>query len=67
MNDNQEMEYRLNEAQAILLGMRADTAKAQEMRSEIIEIVKAWHRGELLPASAAPVVMQIYALARYDN
>lgn len=64
MNDD-NTEYRLNEAQAILLGMLADTSKAKEMRSEIIEIVKAWRRGRLLSPSNVPVLMSIYNRVRY--
>jgi hypothetical protein len=64
MNDD-NTEYLLNESQAILLGMRADTEKAKEMRSEIIEIVRAWHRGKLLSPIDAPVLMSVYNLLRY--
>jgi hypothetical protein len=60
MSDDNNTEYWLNESQTILLGMLADTETAKEMRSEIIEIVKAWHRGRLLPAIDAPVLMSVY-------
>jgi hypothetical protein len=56
-------EYLINEAQMLLLAMKADTEKAKQARSEIIEVVKAWHRGRLLPRSETPVLAQLYGRA----
>jgi len=36
MNDNDEVCYELNEAQTLLLCMRADTPEAEKIRTEII-------------------------------
>lgn len=47
-------EYYLNEAQALLVCMFARTAKAAEIRKQVIEVFLAWRRGELAQASAAP-------------
>jgi hypothetical protein len=57
----------LNEAQTLLLCMRADTAKAEKARAEIIEIIKAWRRGELLPEHEAPLLMRIYGSAYWSK
>ena len=46
--------YHLNEAQALLVCLFARTAKAVEIRRQVIEVFLAWRRGELVQASAAP-------------
>jgi hypothetical protein len=64
MTDN--VEYLLNERQALLLAMRADVKEAQraaDIRAEMIEIIKAWHRGNLLPKHKAPLLNALYAKA----
>jgi len=38
------------------LAMMADTKKAKEAQAEIIAVVKAWARGELLAPSATPIL-----------
>lgn len=43
-------QYYLNEAQALLLCMFARTARAAEVRRQIIEVFMAWRRGETAPA-----------------
>jgi hypothetical protein len=38
----------------------ADEAKqAEDIRADIIAVVKGWHRGELVPRSAVPALMRI--------
>jgi len=46
--------FLLNEAQALLVCMFARTAKAAEIRRQVIEVFLTWRRGELAQASAAP-------------
>ena len=41
-----EVTYLLNEDQALLICMFARTAKAREARRHIIEVFKAWRRGD---------------------
>jgi hypothetical protein len=53
-----EFGHLLNEAQALLLCMRADTAPAAEVRAEMIAILQAWRKGELLPMHKAPLLSQ---------
>lgn len=63
VTDFPERGYELNEAQVLLLCMLADAkeaAQAATVRHEIIEIVKAWRRGELAPRSVAPVLLSIF-------
>lgn len=55
-----ETGYLINEAQMLLLAMRADTDAAQRTRAEIIDIVKAWKRGRLLPKAEAPMLQRLY-------
>jgi hypothetical protein len=53
----------INEREMLLLAMRTeatDDNKIEAVQNEIIEIVRAWHRGELLPRSDAPLLSQIY-------
>jgi hypothetical protein len=50
----------INEVQMLLLAMKTDTGPAQQIRNEIVEIVSAWHRGELLPKSEAPILAKLY-------
>ena len=58
-----EVEYLINEAQALLLAMKTDTDAAQRVRGEIIEIVRAWHREQLLPKAETPMLRQLYGRA----
>jgi hypothetical protein len=43
--------------------MKTDTDAAQRVRGEIIEIVRAWHRGRLLPKAETPMLRQLYGRA----
>lgn len=55
-------EYHLNEAQALLLCMLADSKEAKQadaVRGEIIAVVKAWRRGKLLPRWEAPALSSV--------
>jgi hypothetical protein len=45
------------------LCMKADTEQGKKARGEIIAIVQAWARGDLLPPSAAPILSRIYGRA----
>jgi hypothetical protein len=55
-----EGEYLINEAGMLLLAMKADTAPGKRIRGEIIEIVKAWQRGQMLPRVQTPMLRKIY-------
>jgi len=55
-----ETEYLINEAQMLLLTMKADTEAGQRARAEIIAVVKAWKRGRLLPKAEAPMLQTLY-------
>lgn len=44
----------------LLLVMNADTKPAQAARAEMIEIVKAWRRGRLLPKHQASTLQTLY-------
>jgi hypothetical protein len=57
MTDNPPL---IHEAQMLLLAMKADTDAAKCVRSEIIEIVRAWHRGQLLPKAETPMLCKLY-------
>ena len=53
----------INERDMLLLAMRTeatDDNKIEAVQNEIIAIVSAWNRGELLPRSDAPLLSQIY-------
>ncbi len=53
----------INEREILLLAMRTEATdgnKIEAVQNEIIEIVSAWNRGELLPRSDAPLLSQIY-------
>jgi hypothetical protein len=52
VNDNNQ-ETMDSETAALFFCMIADTNIALEIRCEIIAIVKAWHRGDLLPRDQA--------------
>lgn len=54
--------YYLNEHQAVLISMKAETAKARSGRKLIAEVFIAWRRGEL-PAILAPTVDPFAAMA----
>jgi hypothetical protein len=64
-----ETEDMLKEAQMLLLCMRANAKdkQAEAARAEIINIVKAWRRGQLLSKSEAPILMGLYAEARFGR
>jgi hypothetical protein len=49
MNDNHEVAYLLNEAQALLLCMKADTPASEEIRAEIIAVFRAAKHGQPIP------------------
>ena len=55
-----EVQYLINEAQMLVLAMKADAEAAQRVRGEIIEVVRAWHRGRLLPKAETPMLLQLY-------
>jgi hypothetical protein len=56
------------ETHVLSLGMIADGKKADAIRGEIIEIVKAWQRGRLAPRSVAPLLLGLYELlGAYDE
>jgi hypothetical protein len=55
-----ETEYLINEGQMLLLAMKAETEPAKAARAEMIEIVKAWRRGRLLPGTEAPTLQKLY-------
>jgi hypothetical protein len=60
-------EYSLNEAQMLCLTMLAPEQEAENAaaaRSEMIEIIKAWRRGRLLPGSETPILNGLYAELR---
>jgi hypothetical protein len=51
--------YLLNEPQALLLCMLADekeALRAGDIRAEMVEIIRAWHRGYLMPKHEAPLL-----------
>jgi hypothetical protein len=52
----------IDEGEMLRLAMRTDAneGKIAAVQNEIVEIVRAWHRGELLPRSDAPLLSQIY-------
>jgi hypothetical protein len=50
MNDNEEVAYELNEAQTLLLCMKADTPKAAEIQAEMIAVFRAVMHGWPIPA-----------------
>jgi hypothetical protein len=59
-----EKEYLLNEAQMLLVTMLApteDAPKAADARAEMIAIIKAWRRGNLLSPIQTPVLNGLYA------
>jgi hypothetical protein len=58
-----DIEYLINEAQTLFLCMKADTNVAKDIQAEMVEIVKAWQRGKLLPRHKAPTLMRIYTRA----
>lgn len=43
-------EYWLNEGQALLICMFSETARAADVRQQLIEVFMAWRRGQLPPA-----------------
>lgn len=50
-------EYWLNEAQALVICTKSDTAIAEEVTSEIIKVFIAWRHGELVPVSSQVVTL----------
>jgi hypothetical protein len=54
-----EQEYLLNLKQTLLLCMRADTLVAAGIRKEMVEIVDAWLKGEMLPQDQAPTLLKL--------
>jgi hypothetical protein len=55
-----EVTYLLNEAQALLVTMHDDSETAKRVRGEMIAIIKAWHRGRLLPRAQTPMLNKLY-------
>jgi hypothetical protein len=47
-------EYWLNEPQAVLICLFARTARAAEVRRQVITVFLAWRQGALIPAAPAP-------------
>jgi hypothetical protein len=60
-----EREYLINEAQMLLLAMKAETNAGERVRAEMIAIIKAWKRGRLLPATEAPMLEILYGEAPF--
>jgi hypothetical protein len=53
----------IDERELLLLAMRTkatDDNKIEAVQNEIVEIVRAWHRGQLVPRSEAPLLSKIY-------
>ena len=62
-----ETEYLISEAGVLIdeagmlrQMMKADTKLSKAAQDEMIEIVKAWKRGRLLPKSETPMVQWMY-------
>ena len=56
------VEYFLNDAQMLLLCMRADPdGRAEDVRAEMIEVIKAWWRGRLLSKHKTPILCELYS------
>jgi hypothetical protein len=56
-------EILISEQAMLSLPMRFDGDKGNEAKAEMIEIVKAWYRGELLPQQKAPLITKLYGTA----
>jgi hypothetical protein len=56
--------FLLNEPQALLVVMRADTAAAADVRQQVIEVFMAWRQGRLSPQAGPvdPLAAQLAAL-----
>jgi hypothetical protein len=52
-------EYWLNEAQALLICTKSETAVAEEVTSEVIRVFIAWRQGTLMPASSQVTLTSI--------
>lgn len=58
----------IDEAQMLRLCMRSDPKEGKQVAAvqrEIIEIVKAWHRGKLLPKWETPLLSALYDKAKF--
>ena len=55
-----ETGFLINEAQMLLLVMLSENGNSDDARAEIIEIIKAWKRGRLLPKADAPTLQHLY-------
>jgi hypothetical protein len=53
--------YKVNETQALLLAMKADTKEAQTIRAEIVAVFMEWRRGRLAPRLLAPKALEVLA------
>jgi hypothetical protein len=60
-NDNPEMEYKLHEAQALLICMRAETEKVAAIQQDMIRILLAVRHGRPIPPT--PALNALYARA----
>jgi hypothetical protein len=58
-----EVEYLIDEIQMLRLAMKTNTDAGQRVRGEIIEVVRAWQRGQLLPKTETPMLRQLYGRA----
>ena len=52
----------ISEAGMLILAMTTETEPGKQMRAEIVEIIKAWKRGRLLPTTEAPMLQKLYSL-----
>ncbi|MBB4287687.1 hypothetical protein GGD88_003442 [Roseospira goensis] len=59
--------YHLNEGQTLLLCMLSRTARAADVRQEVIEVFMAWRRGQIPPPPARPAGLDIAAIAARDS
>lgn len=65
-----DREYLLNEAHALYLCMVApseEAPNAPDYRAEIIAVVQAWLRGELLPKNKAPLLVSLHNEIEYEG
>jgi hypothetical protein len=63
MNDNEQVEYLLNEGQALFLTMLAcgdkETKGAKDICHDMVRVIMAWRRGKLLPRWEVPELTKL--------